>query len=90
MVSLFRIGRALIALSLALVACLAATPALAGGGGPSGERIVGQSAIEPAYDYSTGNLVYLLTPTKSPFPTHTNPHSVAPLYRSNTRQARQC
>ncbi len=79
MVSLFRIGRAVIALSLALVACLAATPALAGGG-PTGERIVGQSAIEPAYDYSTGSLVYLLTPTKSPFPTHTNPHSVAPLY----------
>lgn len=80
MVSLFRVGRALIALSLALVACLAATPALAGGSGPSGERIVGQSAIEPAYNDVTGNLVYLLTPTKSPFPTHTNAHSVAPLY----------
>lgn len=48
---------------------------------PSGERILGQSAIEPAYNDVTGtSLVYLLTPIKSPFPTHTSPRAVAPLY----------
>lgn len=47
---------------------------------PSGERLLGQSLIEPAYGDVIGNLVYLATPTKSPFPTHTNGHAVAPLY----------
>ena len=47
---------------------------------PSGERMVGQTSIEPAYDDQTGNIIYLSTPIKSPFPTHTNWHSVAPLY----------
>lgn len=47
---------------------------------PSGERVLGQSAIEPAYDDTTGNLTYLLTPIRSPFPTHTSWHAVAPLY----------
>jgi hypothetical protein len=77
--TLIRVGRTVVALSLALVAALAASPVLASGE-PSGERLLGQSAIEPAYDYSTGNLTYLLTPTRSPFPTHTSSHAVAPLY----------
>jgi hypothetical protein len=47
---------------------------------PSGERQLGQSSIEPAYDDVTGNLVYLLTPLHAPFPTHTSDHAVAPLY----------
>ncbi len=47
---------------------------------PSGERLLGQSAIEPAYNDATGQLIYLLTPIKSPFPTHTSVHAVAPLY----------
>jgi hypothetical protein len=47
---------------------------------PSGEHILGQSAIEPAYDDTTGNLTYLLTPIKSPFPTHTSQRATAPLY----------
>jgi len=68
-----------VALTIALAGCLAASPALASGL-PTGEVRAGQSLIEPAYDYMTGGIVYLRTPVNSPFPTHTNAHSVAPLY----------
>jgi len=78
-VSRFSFSRSLVALALALAGCLAASPALASGE-PSGEVKAGQSLIEPAYDYMTGGIVYLRTPINSPFPTHTNAHSVAPLY----------
>lgn len=44
------------------------TPHFTGGGG----------VVEPAYDDTTGNLVYLLTPTNAK--THPNAHNVAPLY----------
>ena len=47
---------------------------------PSGERQLGRSAIEPAYNADTGKILYLGTPEKSPFPTHTSPHAVSPLY----------
>lgn len=47
---------------------------------PSGERLLGQASIEPAYDDVSGNLTYLLTPIRSPFPTHTSQKAVAPLY----------
>ena len=47
---------------------------------PSGERVVGQNSIEPAYNDVTGTLTYLLTPGHGPFPTHTSSHAVAPLY----------
>lgn len=67
------------ALSLALVATFAAMPALASAV-PSGERHHGMVTVEPAYDDISGKLIYLATPDKSPFPTHTNWHSVAPLY----------
>jgi len=53
---------------------------------PSGERVAGHAVIEPAYDDSTGNLVYLLTPSRlaplspnNPI-NNVNPHAVAPLY----------
>ncbi len=62
------------------MAALGASPALAGGL-PSGEHMVGQSSIEPAYNDTNGNLIYLLTPIRSPFPTDTSSHAVAPLYR---------
>jgi hypothetical protein len=75
-----RLSRALFGIGFALIASLAAPPVFAGGGGPTGETILGQSAIEPAYNDTTGNLVYLLTPIKSPFPTHTSSSAVAPLY----------
>ncbi|HET9410999.1 MAG TPA: hypothetical protein VFO75_03855 [Candidatus Dormibacteraeota bacterium] len=70
--------RLLIAATLGLAALVGVSP-VAAGGLPTGERLVGQSAIEPAYD-EDGNLIYLLTPTRSPFPTHTSSHAVAPLY----------
>lgn len=53
---------------------------------PSGERIVGNATlghgavVEPAYDYNTGSLTYILTPTGAPFPAKANAHAVAPLY----------
>ena len=69
---------ALVSASL-LALALSGGPAL-GGSLPTGEHLLGQSSIEPAYDYTTGNLTYLLTPIRSPFPTHTSEHAVAPLY----------
>jgi hypothetical protein len=68
----------LLGLSFAPRAALASTP--------SGERTLGQVSIEPAYDDSTGGLVYLATPAQlaplSPTnPINTvNPHAAAPLY----------
>lgn len=47
---------------------------------PTGERIVGNAAIEPAYDADSGELMYLLTPIKAPFPSRANSHAVSPLY----------
>jgi hypothetical protein len=47
---------------------------------PTGEVTVGNSAIEPAYNADTGTILYLKTPTKAPFPTHTSPAAVSPLY----------
>jgi hypothetical protein len=51
---------------------------------PSGEHAVGQTVIEPAYDDSTGNIVYLLTPNKlAPLGSHPfggNQRAAAPLY----------
>ena len=58
----------------------------AAGSPPSGERTLGQVSIEPAYDDSTGNVVYLATPNRlAPLnPTNpingVDPHAAAPLY----------
>jgi len=41
---------------------------------------VGNSSIEPAYNADTGTILYLKTPAGVPLPTHTNHHSVSPLY----------
>lgn len=71
-------GFFLSAVAAAAVLLLAAVPV--GAAPPSGERIVGQLAIEPAYNDATGQLIYLATPVKAPFPSHTNAHAVAPLY----------
>jgi hypothetical protein len=61
---------------------LAPAPAVlaAGSAAPTGERIVGNAAIEPAYDADSGQLMYLLTPIKAPLPSHANAHAVSPLY----------
>lgn len=53
---------------------------LSAGSLPSGERAFGQNSIEPAYDADTGTILYLQTPIKSPFPTHTSASAVSPLY----------
>lgn len=47
---------------------------------PSGERMIGNSAIEPAYNADSGQLQYLLTPAGAPFPAKSNPHAWSPLY----------
>jgi hypothetical protein len=59
--------------------CVFATPARALDV-PSGERQLGQTVIEPAYDDATGNLIYLMTPIGAPFPSKANSHAVSPLY----------
>ena len=70
----------------ATVALLAAAVPAGATTAPSGDRFVGNAtlghggAIEPAYDYNTGNLAYILTPTGAPFPAKANDHAVAPLY----------
>ena len=66
----------------ALLAAITALPVASGDSGPpTGERIVGQNvAIEPAYNAETGGILYLSTPVKSPFPTHTSQNAVSPLY----------
>jgi hypothetical protein len=77
-----RLAQLLVAVGLV---CLFPLTALASST-PSGERIIGKASIEPAYDDSTGNFVYLLTPDRlAPLnPTNpingVNPHAVAPLY----------
>jgi hypothetical protein len=70
---------AAIAGTVAIAACLAASPVLAADP-PTGEHHFGHVTIEPAYNDATGDIIYLLTPDKAPFPSHTNPSSVAPLY----------
>lgn len=63
-----------------LAACLAWVPGAYAQGTPSGERILGQSSIEPAYDDMTGHLIYLLTPLGVSNPVTSNPKASAPLY----------
>jgi hypothetical protein len=73
-------------LAAALVSMMLAAAPASATSGPSGERIVGNAsqghgaAIEPAYDYNTGELTYILTPTGAPFPAKANHNAVAPLY----------
>jgi hypothetical protein len=49
-------------------------------GQESGQRTFGQASVEPAIDYSNGSTIYLLTPSKAPFPSKANPVATAPLY----------
>lgn len=77
-----KLAQALVAGSLV---CLFPLSALASSL-PSGERTLGQVSIEPAYDDSTGNLVYLATPNRlAPLGSNNpingvDPHAAAPLY----------
>ena len=47
---------------------------------PSGERITGQSIMEPVYNDLDGSVSYILTPIHTPLIDPTNNHAVAPLY----------
>jgi hypothetical protein len=49
-------------------------------GQESGQRDFAKASVEPAIDYATGSTIYLLTPTKAPFPSKANPVATAPLY----------
>jgi len=46
----------------------------------SGQRSYGNSEVEPAFNDSNGNVIYLLTPLKNPFPSKANSKGTAPLY----------
>jgi hypothetical protein len=46
----------------------------------SGQRTFGKATVEPAFDDSTGGIVYLLTPHKAPLPSKANTIATAPLY----------
>jgi hypothetical protein len=58
---------------------VAAAPASAGTV-PSGERIVGQTVLEPVYDDMTGAIRYVSTPKGAPNPVKSNPRAAAPFY----------
>jgi hypothetical protein len=47
---------------------------------PSGERIAGQSVLEPVYDDMTGAIRYVSTPKHVPDPVKSNPIAAAPFY----------
>src|SRR5919108_3639750 len=78
-------SRMTLALLAGALVCMFPLGALAGSL-PSGERVVGKASIEPAYDDSTGNIVYLLTPDRLAPLNPSNPingvnsNAVAPLY----------
>ena len=48
---------------------------------PSGERVLGQSVLEPVYnDEQSGTIGYVMTPMKAPDPVKSNPRSWSPFY----------
>ncbi len=63
---------------LAVCAALTVAPAALAETEPSGEVVVGNSVIEPAYNIGTGGIVYLKTPKKTVV--NPNAHQTAPLY----------
>ena len=78
--------RPLIPLLVTALTFLSTGPGASADAIPSGERQLGQSFIEPAYNDGDGSLIYLLTPSKpaflpkAPVTVHPNDHNVAPLY----------
>jgi len=47
---------------------------------PTGERLLHQASVEPAYNAANGDLGFLLTPIHAPDPVKANPKSWAPIY----------
>ncbi len=70
----------LCALAIAIVPVVLAVPVARAASLPSGEMLVGQGAVEPAYNDVTGAINYLLTPIHSPDPVNANPAAWAPFY----------
>ena len=68
-----------IPIALLISAVVGVSPAL-GTTVPSGERLLGQVTIEPAYNDVTGQIIFLATPNRAPNPTLANPRAAAPLY----------
>ncbi len=67
-----------IAVALLLGAALGVAPVAASS--PSGERMLGQSSIEPVYDDMTGAVSFVSTPIHVANPVNANPKSWAPFY----------
>ena len=85
--TMFRVGAVRIGLVLALAAVAAVAPVAGSAAAvPSGERVLGNASIEPAYDDYNGAFTYLLTPNRlAPLGANNpinkvNNHAVAPLY----------
>src|SRR5579864_2191808 len=73
----------LVLLAAAIAASLASithSRAAAAASTPSGERIHGQSVLEPVFDDTTGNVNYVMTPLNVSVPVNANPRSWAPFY----------
>ncbi len=69
----------LLPIVLLTIATLALATTASGNGLPSGERILGQSTLEPAYNDSNGAIIYLLTPPNGGT-VHSNPKAWSPLF----------
>src|SRR2546426_10540867 len=70
----------LLPIALLLAVTFAMATAVSGNGLPSGERTLGQSTLEPAYNDENGSIVFLLTPNHAPNPVKSNPKAWSPLY----------
>ena len=46
----------------------------------SGERQLGSTVVEPAYDLNTGEAIYLMTPMAARSAAHADEHAASPLY----------
>lgn len=75
--ALTRLGWVALALSLALAA-VAPSHGASADGLPSGERVNGQSTLEPVYDDMSGNIYYVSTPAH--VKVHAPPVAWAPFY----------
>jgi hypothetical protein len=72
--------RWIVALLASLAMIVSLTSASWASAAPSGQVAFGQASVEPAIDDMSGNLIYLLTPNKAPFPSKANSVAWAPMY----------
>ncbi len=73
-------GFAVGGLALMMAMAIVVAPGARASSLPSGETLVGQAGVEPAYNDLNGNVVYLLTPIHAPLPVESSPASWAPFY----------